>query len=212
MSKQWIAGVALGVLAATPSWAVTISFNDLAVGAVLSNQYAAQGVNFSANAFTGPGSSSSGQAWATNTDMTIVSSTGGDVGGLGTPPLVSGNVLRSFAGWLDENGDPSFLISFSTPVTSMSLDFAGVFGSADVTLWAYDGATLLGTVSGTSGGQLTLGFAAASITSVAVRPGTFDDWVAVDNLVFAPVPETSTYAMMALGLAALGIAARRRKA
>jgi hypothetical protein len=47
---------------------------------------------------------------------------------------------------------------------------------------------------------------------VAVRPGTFDDWVAVDNLVFAPVPETSTYAMMALGLAALGIAARRRKA
>ena len=42
----------------------------------------------------------------------------------------------------------------------------------------------------TSGGQFTLGFAAASITSVAVRPGTFDDWVAVDNLVFAPVPET----------------------
>jgi hypothetical protein len=195
-----------------PSWTVTISVNDLAVGAVLSNQYAAQGVSFSANAFSSPGSSSSGQARATNTDMTIVSSTGGDVGGLGTPPLVSGNVLRSFAGWLNEDGDPSFLISFSTAVTSMSFDFAGVFGFADVTLWAYDGATLLGTVSGTSGGQFSLGFAAASITSVAVRPGTFDDWVGVDHLAFAPVPETSTHAMMALGLSALGIAARRRKA
>jgi hypothetical protein len=212
MQKQWITGVALGVWAATPSWAVTITFDDLAAGTVLSNQRAEQGVSFSANSFTGPGSSSSGQARATYTDMTIVSSTGTDVGFLGVPPLVSGNVLRSFAGWLNEDGDPSFLISFSTRVSSMSLDFTGVFGFADVTLWAYDGATLLGTVSGTSGGQFTLGFAAASITSVAVRPGTFDDWVAVDNLVFAPVPETSTYAMMALGLAALGIAARRRKA
>jgi PEP-CTERM motif len=214
MSKNLLAGVALGLAAASPAWAVTITFEDLVAGSTLSNQYAAQGVTFSGNAFSGPGSSTSGEPWATNSDMTIVSSTGGDVGGLGTPGLVSGNILRSFNGWLGEDGDPSFLMTFSTPVASVSMDFAGVFDGPDVTLWAYDGATLLGTTSGgaSASGQFTLGFAAASITSVAVRPGTFNDWVGVDNIVFAPVPETSTYAMMALGLALLGVAARRRRA
>ena len=58
--------------------------------------------------------------------MTIVSSTGADVGGMGTPALVSGNILRSFDGWLAENGDASFLITFSPPVTIFSATFAGV--------------------------------------------------------------------------------------
>ena len=58
-------------------------------------------------------------------------------------------------------------------------------------------------------GQFTLSFSAASITSVRVTPGWFNDWVGVDNVVFAPVPEPATYAMMALGLAAL-LAFRRR--
>lgn len=212
MSKNLVAGAALSLLAASPAWAVTITFEDLAVGASLSNQYAVQGVTFSGNPFSGAGSSTSGQPWATNTDMTIVSSTGTDVGGLGAPPLVSGNVLRSFNGWLSENGDASFLMSFSAPVSSVSVDFAGVSTAADVTMWAYDGATLVGTISGSTTGQFSLALAAASITSVAVRPGSYNDWVGVDNIVFAPVPETSTYAMMALGLAALGVAARRRRA
>lgn len=212
MSKNFVAGAALSLLAASPAWAVTITFEDLAVGATLSNQYAAQGVSFSGNAFSGAGSSTSGEPWATNTNMGIVSSTGTDVGGLGTPSLVSGNVLRSFAGWLSENGDPSFLMSFSAPVSSVSVDFAGVSTAADVTMWAYNGATLVGTISGSVTGQFSLALVAASITSVAVRPGSFDDWVGVDNIVFAPVPETSTYAMMALGLAVLGVAARRRRA
>lgn len=213
MSKNLLAGVALGLAAASPAWAVTITFEDLVAGSTLSNQYAAQGVTFSANAFSGPGTSTSGEPWATNTDMTVVSSTGADVGGLGTPALVSGNILRSFNGWLSEDGDASFLMTFSTPVASVSMDFAGVSSGPDVTLWAYNGATLVGTTSGSvSTGQFTLGLAAAAITSVAVRPGSFNDWVGVDNIVFAPVPETSTYAMMALGLALLGVAARRRKA
>jgi PEP-CTERM motif len=212
MSRNFIAGAALSLLAASPAWAVTITFEDLAVGSTLSNQYAAQGVTFSGNAFSGAGSSTSGEPWASNSDLTVVSSTGTDVGGLGTPGLVSGNILRSFNGWLSENGDPSFLMTFSTAVGSVSMDFAGVSTGADVTLWAYNGATLLGSTSGASTGQFTLSFAAAEITSVAVRPGTFNDWVGVDNIVFAPVPETSTYAMMALGLALLGVAARRRRA
>lgn len=212
MSKYFVAGAALSLLAASPAWAVTITFENLAVGDTLSSQYAAQGVTFSGNAFTGAGSSTSGQPWATNTNMGIVSSTGTDVGGLGTPSTVSGNILRSFNGWLSENGDPSFLMTFSSPVIHVSVDFAGVSTAADVTMWAYNGATLVATISGVATGQFSMGYSVGEITSVAVRPGSFNDWVGVDNINFLPVPETSTYAMMAMGLAVLGVVARRRRA
>jgi PEP-CTERM motif len=200
-------------LAATQASATTLTFEDLVEGVVLSNQYAALGAVFSANAFSGPGSSSTGEDWATNSDMTIVSSEGEDVGGLGTPAgLVSGNILRSFDGWLGENGDPSFLITFSGPATGFSASFAGVFEPEDVTIFGYNGATLLGTVSGTvTTGQFTLSFP-GTVTSVAIRPGTYTDWVGVDNITYnlAAVPEPGTYAMMGLGVAAL-LAYRRRK-
>ena len=204
-----LATLAMGLsLAAAQAGAVTISFDDLAAGTILSNQYAAQGAIFSANAFSGAGSSSSSQPWATNTDMAIVSSTGADVGGLGLPSLVSGNILHSFNGWLGENGDPSFRIAFSTPVTLVSATFAGVSTPADVRLFAYDGTTLLATVTGTTAGQFVLSFIGSTITSVVITPGSYDDWVGVDNIVFQPVPEVSTYAMMGLGLALLAF--RRR--
>jgi hypothetical protein len=125
--------------------------------------------------------------------MTIVDSAGTDVGGLGAPALVSGNILRSFAGWLNEDGDPSFLVTFSTPVSSFSATFAGVSTGSDVTIWAYNGATLLGTVSGTTTGQFVLSFASATpITSVRVRPGSFNDWVGVDNITFTPAAVAPT--------------------
>ncbi|MBC7941112.1 MAG: PEP-CTERM sorting domain-containing protein [Chitinophagaceae bacterium] len=198
------------LLAASQASAVVITFEDLAPGAILSNQYAALGAIFSPNVFTGPGSSTSGEEWASNTDMTIVSSTGPDVGGLGTPVgVVSGNILRSFDGWLSEDGDPSFSISFSTPVSSVSAAFAGVTGAADVRLFAYNGATLLGTVAGSSPGQFVLSFAATSITRVNIAPGSFDDWVGVDNINFVPVPEPGTYGLMALGLGVVGWARLR---
>jgi len=207
------------VLAAGHASAVTITFDELATGTSLSNQYAGMGVTFSANAFSGAGSSGSGQPWASNTDMTIVSIAGGstEVGGLGTPALVSGNVLHRYNGWLTEDGDPSFLISFATPVTSVSLDFAGLGGNLyapDSRIFVYNGATLLATVGATlpsaSVGQLTLSYAAANITSVAVAMGSYDDWVGVDNLVFAPVPEPVTYGLMSLVLLAVAAAAKRR--
>lgn len=185
--------LSLTVLQSAVAAAVTINFDSLAVGTVLSNQFAAQGATFSPNAFAGPGSSSSGSNWATNTDMTVVSSSGTDVGGLGTPSLVGGNILRSFAGWLNEDGDPSFLVTFSTPVSSFSATFAGVSTGSDVTVWAYSGATLLGAVSGATAGQFVLPFASATpITSVAVRPGSFNDWVGVDNITFTPAAVAPT--------------------
>ena len=208
--KSSFAVAAVGLmLAAGQASAETITFETLAVGTVLSNQFA--GVTFTPNVFTGLGTSTSGADWATNTDLTIVSSTGTDVGGLGTPALVSGNILRSFSGWLNEDGDASFRVSFAAPITSFSATFAGVSTASDVTMWAYNGTTLLGSISGVTPGQFALTLNGASITSVVVRPGSFDDWVGVDNITFTPaVPETSTYAMMGLGLALLAF--RRRKA
>ena len=215
MKALWKTALTLSMsLSAVCASAATIDFENLAVGTILSNQYA--GVTFAANAFSGPGSSSSGQPWATNTDMTIVSSlAGGDVGGLGTPPLVSGNVLHSFNGWLVENGDPSFRISFASAIDSFSATFAGVSTGADVRIFAFNGATLLSTVAGAGTGQFVLSYAAASITSVVVAPGSFNDWVGVDNITYnaavVGVPEPETYALMALGLAAIALARRRMK-
>jgi hypothetical protein len=209
--KTSLAMLATGLLlAASQASAVTLTFENLAAGTVLSNQYAALGAIFSANAFSGPGTSTSGEAWATNTDMTIVSSTGADAGGLGLPGLVSGNILHSATNWLDENGDASFRITFAGLATGFSAAFAGVSVGADVSLFAYNGATLVGTVSGTGSGtgttQFVLSFA-GPVTSVAIRPGSFNDWVGVDNITYtlAPVPEASTFAMIGLGMLLLAL-------
>jgi hypothetical protein len=73
---------------------------------------------------------------------------------------------------------------------------------------------LLGTVAGTTTGQFTLGYSAASISRVIVAPGSFNDWVGIDNLRFTQLPlgapEPRTWAMMVMGFGALGIAIRRR--
>ena len=207
---------AAALAAAAQASAFTIDFENLAVGTTLAGQYTAVGATFSANAFSGPGSSTSGSAWASNTDMTIVSSTGADVGGLGTPAgLVSGNILRSFAGWLTETGDPSFRVTFGgAGATTFSAAFAGVSTGADVRVFAYNGATLLSTIAGSTTGQFVLSYAAPKITSVVIAPGSFFDWVGVDNINFtlAPIPEPETYALMGLGLGVVALARRRAKA
>lgn len=198
-----IAAAALLVLVA-PAAATTLTFEDSAIGSTLSGQYAGQGVVFAPNAFSGSGAP--GGSWATNTDMTIVDSTlegtlDADVGALGDPAgTVSGHVLRSFNGWLNENGDPSFSMLFSTPVASVSAAFAGVDEPANVRMLAYDGATLVGTAIGSvTTGQFTLLLTAPRITRVDVAAGWYLDWVAVDNISFAPVPEPGRGLLLLMG-------------
>ncbi|MFS0737355.1 PEPxxWA-CTERM sorting domain-containing protein [Sphingomonas sp. 1P06PA] len=205
---------AVAALPAAPASAVLINFDDLAEGTTLSTQYAAQGVTFSPNAFSGAGGPTGD--WATNTDMTIVSASGSDVGGLGTPSLVSGNLLRSFNGWLGEDGDASFAIDFTAAASAVSLDFAGVTTPSSTQIFAYNGSTLIGSVAGSTGGQFTLSFAAPSITRLVVTPGDFFDWVGVDNLNFTlaagpAVPEPASWALMIGGFGLIGGAMRRQR-
>lgn len=212
-----LSAVTLGVgllLAGARAQAVTIDFDDLTAGTTLSNQYAGIGAVFTANAFSGAGTSTSGQNWATNTDMTIVSATGPDTNNLGTPTLATGMILGSYNGWLDEDGDGSFRITFGAPVSSVSADFAAVATGADVAIYAYSGTTLVEKVTGGSQyGQFELSVSGASITSVVMTPGSYDDYVAVDNITFTQaVPEPASLALMALGLGAIGLRCRRTRA
>lgn len=204
---------------------VTITFEGLAEGEMLSKQYAGIGVAFSPNALSGASDSSSAKpVWATgDTGMSITNILGkaatGHFDELGTPPLVSGNVLHSYGDWINEQtGDPNFRINFSNPVVFVSVDFASVFTPLDTRLFVYNNTGLLGIVAGPTDGscaslncQFTLSYGAEAITSVVVAPGSYDDWVAVDNIRFITqaVPEPETYATMGVGLALLGLLRRR---
>jgi hypothetical protein len=202
------------LLAAAPTQAATITFEDLAAGATLSNQYAGLGVVFSPNAFTGANSNSTPDDWATNTGMTVTEDDVGSV--LGGPALGSGKLLHSFGDFLLENGDPSIRAVFLQPVTSISFDFVGIGAAftSDTSLTIYNGLVVIGTVGAAACAatcQQTLSFSAPSITQVVFTPGSAADWVGVDNISFTPaVPEASSAAMLALGLGVL--AWRRRSA
>jgi hypothetical protein len=190
-----------------------IDFENLSVGDTLSTQYAAWGVTFSTPAYSGADSPSGG--WATNTDLTVVAVGGGDTGGLGTPALVSGKILRSFNGWLNEDGDANILLTFSTPITAISVDFAGIAAPSSTGIDIFSTAgNYITTVSATAGGQQTLSYSGTDIGYVVLTPGDYYDWVGIDNIsytVAAAVPEPETYGMLALGLGFLAIAVRRRQ-
>lgn len=191
---------------------VLLTFEDLSVGTVLGAQYAALGVTFAPNAFSGPGGPTG--TWGTNTNMQIVASGGADVGGLGTPALVSGNILRSFNGWLNENGDPSFVAQFVGGIDSFSATFAGIAATSSTRIIAFNGAVQVGSATASSTGQQILSITAPLITSVVVLPGDFFDWVGVDNIQFNTVNATAVPepgSMVLLGSGVLGVFAIARK-
>lgn len=174
-------------LAAAQSFTITFDSGDpvggLAVDSVLGSQYVAStGALFTPNAFTGPGGPVGN--WATNTNLVVVDSAGTDIGALGTPALVSGKILRSFAAWLNEDGDPSILVDFTAALpASCSVTLAGISTFADCQLFAYDATgTVIDSDTATATGQQVLTVSAAGIARMAIVPGSFNDWVGVDNI------------------------------
>jgi hypothetical protein len=216
-----VAAVAFTSSALAATFNITFDPGDpiggLPANTILSNQYfAATGATFSPNGFSGPGGPTG--TWATNTDMTVVSSSGSDVGGLGTPSLVSGNILRSFNGWLSENGDASFRITFASAINFFSASFAGIATPASTRIFAFNGTTQVAFIAATTTtGQQTLSLSGL-FTSIVITPGDFFDWVGVDNITFTTagvpaVPEGgNTLALMAIGSGALLAFARWRLA
>ncbi len=216
-----LAAAAIGVAGwAASAQATVISFDDGSVtaGSTLSNQYAASGVVFSPgggnySGVVNPPSTNVG--FATNTDLTI-SAFDASVGE-GSP--LSGLVLRSNANFAAENGDPVFTLTFSAPVTALSLDFGDVKAAfqGSPAIFAVQPlsnvAVSIALAPSTKNGTSTAVGLPVGVTTIVVVPGTNKDFVAVDNLKFtlAPVPEPTTVAMSLLGFGVIGAAWHRRR-
>lgn len=131
-------------------------------------------------------------------------------------PPVSGHSLISY---FTNPGSGSFQATFTGGASSVSIDVSDYSPSDDdePSLYAYDSVgTLLDSDSifipgGGPGGTLTV----SSLTPIAYvqwnEVGSFEGAVYWDNLVYAPVPEPETYAMLLAGLGLLGFAARRKQ-
>lgn len=191
--------------------AVVIDFNDRAEGETISNQYAGLGVTFVPNPLGGDSTGwygSSGNAlgeWAGNTNMQVTATDVG--GGAGTG---FGKLLHTFGGWLNEDGDPNMQLSFSTALTSFSAKFLGISAGEDTGFMVYLGNVKLADVrgSGTTSIQ-TLSYSTGLFDRIVIVPGSFGDWVGVDDITFTAVPEPAS--MLALGLGLAAVAARRRR-
>jgi hypothetical protein len=202
--------MSMSALFASNAFATLITFDELTEGAVVSNQYTDQGVTFTAGHAPVAGINAPTGSFATNSAMDVTSVTGSNVGGLGSPNLVSGNLLHSFSGWLNEDGDSSFTLTFDSAITSISVDFAGVATPGSIALHAISGGSIVSSIFGTTGGQSTLSMVGINVTEIVVLNGDFSDWVGVDNINYTnAVPEPAS--MVILGGAALAAISRRRK-
>ena len=131
---------------------------------------------------------------------------------------VSGQVLISY---FTNPGPGSFQAVFGSGANTVSIDVSDYSPSDtdDVHLVAFDSAnnvldTANFTIPGSGPGTTLTVSSATSIARVEWNEtGDFEGAVYWDNLNFAvtAVPEPETYALMALGLAVTGFAARRRR-
>jgi len=206
MNIRFLVPIALSLVATVAtSTAAVIDFDNLVGGPIfggelVTSQYTGLGVTFS-DYFAGG-------AHANNTLTGFIAGS--------SPP----NVL-----WVDQ-GSGSYSgqyleIDFSVPVNHISTVF-GTSLSADITLVAYNGGTLLGTVN-TSGGTVigsvlsgVVSFdSVQDITSVQFfshevgtsRSFNFD----LDNLTFSTVPEPGIMAFFGLGLTCFAVWKRSRR-
>ncbi len=204
--KSTLVLLALGAFAA-PSFATlyTMDFdtdalgNPIATESTCDEQYAAWGFHFAPNAYSGAG-------WATNSDMTITSTSFGG----GYDPSM-GNILHSFDGWLSEDDDPSMLVSCDQLVSSISVDFIGDFDNFSFVALYDSSLNLVGQGFASGSGAVKTVTATAPLGNakyIALAPGWFLDWVGVDNLKVEAVPEPASVAV--IGLGALALLRRKR--
>ena len=208
-----VAGTSLGNIQHTINFDTDASGAPIADLTPLTNQYAAWGVTFNNSHYSAGSSSGSGSSasvWASATDLTITSTSVG----AGVPPA-DGNILHSFSGWLNEDGDPNFEINFAAPIDSVQMDLVGLGASAGYSGFvAFNGNLQVGLVrtSLSGGAAQTIALSGVGpITQVVVLPGTFDDWVGVDNIVFEQAPIPAPAGAAVFGIGAVGLARRRRR-
>ena len=198
-----LAGVAFAMAATAAAHAGTINFDEFAAtndGTALTNAYAGMGVIFSAN---------NAGTW--------IGLTGGDPGNWG----VTGTNGPQFLGFNGTNGYGED-VTFTNAFGKASLDFSRTNGSVDgsITLDAYSLGNLVDTVTGNLGAINT--WKTLTVTGVNIDEliwtgsGTAYHPYGVDNLVWgAGAPEPATWAMMLIGVGAIGGTlrlARRRSA
>lgn len=210
-----IAGV-LGWAASANATVITFDNGAVVAGSTLGNQYASQGVTFAAGGgqYQGVVNPNSDYNFATNTDLTISQFNTK----LGEAAPLSGLVLRSEPGYLQENGNPVFTMTFSAPLATFSLDFGDVssdyqFAPAIFALQPNNNAVLIALEPGTQNGTSTAVGIPTGVTKIIVVPGAYENFVAVDNLnfTFAPVPEPTSVAASLVGLGLLGAVWKRRQ-
>jgi hypothetical protein len=116
---------------------------------------------------------------------------------------------------LAANGDEHFRIDFAAPVFAVGVDVY-LNGLGPATIAFFNGGDLLGSFSWIEGpaalrfvgiGQVG---AITSMSFISTNGGVLN--TGLDNLSVVAVPEPGTYALMAAGLFALSLAARRRSA
>ena len=196
-----LAGAALACFVSEQANATTITFDEFAAtnnNVALTTAYSSLGVLFSGtNAGT----------WGGNSN--------GNPGNWG----LEGTNGPQFLGFNGSNNGYSETVQFASAITAASLDFSRSNGSVDgsITLTAFDGVTPVSSDTSALGALnswSTLSVSGAGITSIEWS-GTGSGFhpYGVDNFVFSTgVPEPSTWAMMLLGFAGLGLIAYRRKA
>lgn len=192
--------LALAVTAAPAAAQQTLTFDDLPFQSVVGNQYAARGITFGAGDFG-----------------VMEGLANGDLGNWG----VNGTNGPYFLGF---NGSPSYGITatFAAPTNGFALDVSRTNGSSpndQFTLEWYQGATLVGSTTITFQNVNTwtrVATTASALTSVrwySTGPG-FRPY-GVDNVIFGDgtsvVPEPATITLLAGGLAATLVGARRRR-
>jgi hypothetical protein len=145
------------------------------------------------------------------------------------PNLVPAGV--SFSGttlqWNDKNyfGAPSreilatqntLTITFSSPTTAFGLDvrnFQGYSSTMTVTVFGADGTTTIFTAANfaLSGTPIFFGYADTNGILRVTLSNSGSPWSPIiDNLTFAAIPEPTTWMLLATGLSAVAISAKRR--